>query len=83
MDKTIDKIGAALAAQMRAVNVHLEEWASDPNRFEKRRKLSKADHELNGMLDMLKIMGIGFEIMYNANATQMIAIAIAGKRFKV
>ena len=83
MTEMINRIGERLITKMSVINLYTKEWAEDERRFNESRKLNKFDHEFRGMTDMLKTMGIDFEIEYNEAVTEMTAITIMGKRFEV
>lgn len=82
MKEMINNIGERLIHKMRVINICTREFANDERRFSEPRKLNKFDHEFRGMLDILKTMGIEFEIEYNDDVTEMTAITIMGQRFE-
>lgn len=74
----INNIGDRLVAKMRVVNLYKKKGEYAGN-FRKCPFYS----EFVGMTQMLKTLGIDFDIDWDANVTQMTAVTVMGKRFDV
>lgn len=74
----INNIGDRLVTKMRVVNLYKKNGEYADN-FRKCPFYS----EFVGMTQMLKTLGVDFEIDWDASVTQMIAVTVMGKRFEV
>lgn len=80
MEEMIKNIGERLVIQMRLVNMvkRNKEYIFDNNI-----KTNPFFSEFTGMTLALKAMGIGYEIDWNEEVTEMTAITIMGIKFEV
>ena len=83
MTEMLDNLAERMISKIQVINLYTVEWADNEKRFTESRPLNKFDHELRGMTDAMKAMGIEFEFKYNADVTEITAITIMGKRYKV
>ena len=74
----INNIGDRLTTKMRVVNLYKESGEFADN-FRKCPFYS----EFVGMTQMLKTLGIEFEIDWDVNVSKMTAVTVMGKRFEV
>lgn len=83
MNEMINKIADSMLTKMRVINIYCKKWAADEKRFTESRPLNKFDHELRGMVQMLKAMDIDLEFYWDDDAIEFTAITIMDKRFEI
>ena len=78
MNEMINRIGDRMVVKARVVNLAVEEGDYAHNIRE-----CPTYSEFYGMIELLKTMGIEYDIEFNREVTHMTAIVIMGKRFEV
>lgn len=81
MTEMINNIGERMTLKARIVNEFMENWLAGNEEGNLRRNPFYS--EFQGMCQLLKAMGIEFDIGYDEKVTRMTAITIMGKTFEV
>lgn len=78
--KDINTIGNALIIKANCKNIEIQDFVESGKADTETRKLVRFDHELNGMLSLLKDLGVDFDIVW-ANKYGIREIVVAGEHF--
>ena len=81
MTEMINNIGERMITKARIVNDFMESWLAGNEEGTMRKNPFYS--EFQGMCQLVKAMGLDFDIKYDAEVVKMTAIIIMGKTFTV